>query len=215
MSLVENRQWHKEHSDFGFPSALVWAPFLRNDMRRIGIGLSLLIVLAAGCTKGTASDSPQRVLYYQWSGTSAGGEFTFTSLAAFELDIEHGQIRRLSISRKEPDPMLSAGEAEIQEIIESKPWAKLNGDQRTAFREALDRWLRTNPPEGYLEEHALGREDGYVEVLTVFFTKGKRVTKIDPRGNTYTRQPPGEWKALITFGLGINSSPPDLLEKRR
>ena len=122
-----------------------------------------------------------RILYHRWTGTSPGAGFTATRLNACELDLTRARIRRLSCTARSPQAMLPHEQDQVLKLLKAMPWTSLSCCQIDEYRNTVPAWLKTKPPDVYNIPKGLGREDGYVETLTVFAGKTQRTTRVNPR----------------------------------
>ena len=157
--------------------------------------------LISPAKKGQESEAPDYVLRYTvWSGTSPGADFTRTSLKVIELDLPHSRIRHFWRIATAPSPMLPHTSAKIDRLIATSPWVDLKSEEVIHLKSLIKDWIETNPPEEYNKFMALGREDGYVENLSVSWNEKELTISINPRGGGLQDdplRPPCEWQDLI------------------
>jgi hypothetical protein len=96
--------------------------------------------------------------------------------------------------------MLPYDEKGVSEIVRTSEWVSLLPAQAEKIRKLTEMWLHTEPPPRYNDPKGLGREDGYLETLSVMWGAKSVTTEINPRGGFSPNdplRPTKEWRELI------------------
>jgi hypothetical protein len=180
------------------------------------VGGVLLATLVYVLRRPPVIGPPIRVVYWHWHGTSPGHRITQTGISAFEVDLERGRWRTLTLSAAEPQKMLSASEVDILRKLRWKSWQRMDEGHYRKVKAAVDSWIASKPPVKLSGLFGLGREDGAAAriivtgldfILTTDFNRGGFVP------NNSAHKLWNELKEAVYFGSGrplgaIRLSPP-------
>ncbi|MFH1435049.1 MAG: hypothetical protein ABIJ56_04955 [Pseudomonadota bacterium] len=187
--------------------------------------IMLTVLLTAGCPRppqdkepakkpaalNPEPSEPQTPAYYLrykiWTGVSPGAGFTFTSVKAVEVNMDKGEKRRILEYASRPDPMLPHDDEGVAKLLAKASWFDLEPGEKEELDGLIRAWLATSPPPAYNDSRGLGREDGYVEELSVTLDGKTVTTRINPRAGYALDdplRPPWEWTELTTELFNID-----------
>lgn len=147
---------------------------------------------------------PIRVVYWSWHVSSPGGGPCHTNTSAFEVDLERGRWRRLSISGTQPQPMPGAKEADILWRLRWKSWQRMDEEHYRKVRAAVESWIASKPPSK-LECLQQGRESGGVAKVIVTGPDVVLTTDITSGGFAFNDPSHKLWNELhkaVRLGIG-------------